>query len=99
MSAAAKVGDLGTPFVTVPVIATGSPNVFFNGTPVARENDLTASFQKMEGKKIVTVISTILAPPGNPTVFVNDRPIAQIGTPMTNGAKVVTGSPDIFVGS
>ena len=98
MAAAAKVGDTGTPFVTVPVIVTGSPNVFINGTPVARENDITASFQKMQGKKVVVVTSTILAPPGNPTVFVNDRPIAQIGTPMTNGAKVVTGSINVNLG-
>jgi uncharacterized Zn-binding protein involved in type VI secretion len=52
----------------------------------------------MQGKKVVVVTSTILAPPGNPTVFVNDRPIAQIGTPMTNGAKVVTGSINVNLG-
>jgi len=98
MPAAAKVGDLGTPFVTVPVIVTGSPNVFINGAPVARENDITASFQKKSGSKIIVVTSTILAPSGNPTVFVNDRPIAQIGTPMTNGAKIVTGSETVFIG-
>jgi uncharacterized Zn-binding protein involved in type VI secretion len=98
MPAAAKVGDTGTPFVTVPIISTGSPDVFINGTPVARENDITASFQKMQGKKVVVVTSTILAPPGNPTVFVNNKPIAQIGTPMTNGAKIITGSVNVSIG-
>ena len=98
MAAAAKVGDTGTPFVTIPVIVTGSPDVFINGTPAARENDITASFQKRQGQKTIVVTSTILAPPGNPTVFVNDKPIAQIGTPMTNGAKVITGSLNVSIG-
>ena len=98
MAAAAKVGDLGTPFVTVPIIITGSPDVFINGRPAARENDITASFQKREGQKTIVVTSTILAPSGVPTVFINGKPVAQIGTPMTNGAKIITGSESVFIG-
>jgi uncharacterized Zn-binding protein involved in type VI secretion len=98
MAAASKVGDLGTPFVTVPIIITGSPDVFIDGKPVARENDTTASFQKKQGQKIIVLTSTILAPPGDPTVFINGKPAAQIGTPMTNGAKIITGSESVFIG-
>ena len=98
MAAAAKVGDLGNPFVTVPVIVTGSPDVFIDGKPAARRDDITASFQKMEGKKVVVVTSTILEPSGTPTVFINGKPVAQIGTPMTNGARIVTGSESVFIG-
>jgi uncharacterized Zn-binding protein involved in type VI secretion len=98
MPAAARVGDLGTPFVTVPVIATGSPDVLINGRPCAREDDITASFKKKQGRKILVLISTILAPSSNANVFVNNKPVAQIGTKMTNGAKVITGSDNVFIG-
>jgi uncharacterized Zn-binding protein involved in type VI secretion len=98
MAAAAKVGDLGTPFVTVPIIITGSPDVFINGRPAARKDDITASFQKKQGQKILVLTSTVLASPGVPTVFINGKPVAQIGTPMTNGAKIITGSESVFIG-
>jgi uncharacterized Zn-binding protein involved in type VI secretion len=98
MPAVAKIGDLGTPFVTVPIVITGSPDVLVGGRPIARQDDITASFQKTSGSKIITVTSTILAPAGTPTVFVNNKPVAQIGTPMTNGAKIVTGSESVFIG-
>jgi uncharacterized Zn-binding protein involved in type VI secretion len=98
MAAAAKVGDLGTPFVTVPIFITGSPDVFIDGRPAARKDDITASFQKKQGQKVIVLTSTILSPSGDSTVFINGKPVAQIGTPMTNGAKIITGSESVFIG-
>jgi uncharacterized Zn-binding protein involved in type VI secretion len=98
MSAVAKVGDLETSFVTTPVIVTGSPDVFINGRPVAREGDFTGTFKKKQGRSIVTLTSQLLTPSGEQTVFINGKPIAQIGTPGTNGTKVVTGSENVFIG-
>jgi uncharacterized Zn-binding protein involved in type VI secretion len=98
MPAVSRVGDVCASFVTVPVIVTGSPNVFVNGRPAAREGDFTGTFKKKQGRSILTLTSQLLAPPGDQTVFINGKSIAQIGTPGTNGTKVVTGSGDVFVG-
>lgn len=98
MAAVSKVGDVCAPFVTVPIIVTGSPNVFVNGTPVARQDDFTADFKKIVGKDIKIFVSQLLSPPNSPTVFANGKPIAQIGTPGTNDTVVVTGSNNVFAG-
>jgi uncharacterized Zn-binding protein involved in type VI secretion len=98
MAEVARVGDTETPFVTVPVIVTGSPDVQINGRPVAREGDFTGTFKKKQGRSIVTLTSQLLTPSGEQTVFINGKPIAQIGTPGTNGTKVVTGSENVFIG-
>lgn len=97
MPAVSRVGDVCAPFVTVPVIVTGSPNVFVNGRPVAREGDFTGTFKKKQGRSILTLTSQLLAPKGQQTVFVNGKPVAQIGTPGTNGTKVVTGSSNVNI--
>ena len=96
MLAVSRVGDVCAPFVTVPIIVTGSPNVFVNGAPVARLLDFTADFKKIVGKDIKIFVSQLLVPPGAPTVFVNGKPIAKIGTLGTNGTVVVTGSLNVF---
>jgi len=98
MPAVARVGDFCAPFVTVPVIITGSSDVFVNGRPVAREGDFTGTFKKKQGRSIVTLTSQLLAPSGEQTVFINGKSVAQIGTPGTNGTKVVTGSENVFIG-
>ena len=98
MPAIARVGDLCAPLVTVPVIITGSTDVFIGGRPVAREGDFTGTFQKKQGRSIVTLTSQLLAPSGEQTVFINGKSVAQIGTPGTNGTKVVTGSETVFIG-
>jgi YD repeat-containing protein len=52
-------------------IITGSPNVFFEGMPVARVGDLVACSQHPG------VPQQIIE--GSETIFVNDRPLARIG--------------------
>lgn len=96
MPAVSRVGDVCAPFVTVPIIVTGSPNVFVNGQPVARQGDFTATFKKRQGRKIKIFVSQLLIPPGSPTVFVNGKLIAKIGTLGTNDTVVVTGSTNVF---
>jgi uncharacterized Zn-binding protein involved in type VI secretion len=98
MPAVARVGDLCAPLLTVPVIITGSPDVFIGGRPVAREGDFTGTFKKKQGSKTLTLTSQLLAPSGEQTVFINGKSVAQIGTPGTNGTKVVTGSENVIIG-
>ena len=98
MPAVARVGDFCAPLVTVPVIVTGSTDVFIGGRPVAREGDFTATFKKKQGNKTVVLTAQLLAPSGEQTVFINGKSVAQIGTPGTNGTKVVTGSETVFIG-
>jgi len=98
MPAVAKVGDFCAPFVTVPVIVTGSPDVYVNDNPAAREGDYTADFKKLVGKKVITLTSQLLAHNDKQTVFINDKPVAQIGTPGTEETVVVTGSDNVNIG-
>ncbi len=98
MPAVSKVGDTCKPFISVPIIVTGSPDVFVNGKPVAREGDYTGTFQKRRGRRVVSIDSQLLAHNDDQTVFVNDKPVAQIGTPGTNETVVITGSPNVNIG-
>lgn len=76
-----------TPHVGGP-ITQGEPTILFNGNPVASVGSLC----------------TCIGPPdmivqGNPTVLVNGQPIACVGDMTAHGGVIVSGSPNIIIGS
>ena len=60
---------------------------------------------KNVGRVTVDVAGGVLSAPLAPNVFVNGKPIAVVGTPITphgkfphSGAKMASGSPNVFAG-
>nr|WP_314872774.1 PAAR domain-containing protein [uncultured Pseudomonas sp.] len=66
-------------------IVSGSPNVFINGLPAARQGDLTAC-----GSTIVSGVSS--------TVFINGLPAATQGSLGSHGGVVIGGSGSVIIG-
>lgn len=66
-------------------IASGSPDVLFNGIPAARQGDTTACGSAISGQVI-------------PSVLINGRPAVVTGSTGSHGDVVVGGSGNIFIG-
>tara|TARA_R110000796_G_scaffold237924_1_gene358125 strand:- start:14580 stop:16475 length:1896 start_codon:yes stop_codon:yes gene_type:complete len=66
-------------------IASGSPDVLFNGIPAARQGDTTACGSAISGQVI-------------PNVLINGRPAVVTGSAGSHGDVVVGGSGNIFIG-
>lgn len=66
-------------------IATGSPNVLFDGLPAARMADTTAC-----GGSIVGAVSS--------TVFINGMPATTVGSTSNHGGVIVAGSGTVLIG-
>tara|TARA_R110002020_G_scaffold462996_1_gene682820 strand:- start:12243 stop:14120 length:1878 start_codon:yes stop_codon:yes gene_type:complete len=66
-------------------IASGSPDVLFNGIPAARQGDTTACGSAISGQVI-------------PNVLINGRPAVVTGSTGSHGDVVVGGSGNIFIG-
>ncbi len=71
--------------------ASWSPNVFANGRNVVRQGDafVPHSIPPLHGRVVAS---------GSSTVYVNGRQAARIGDPLTCGASIATGSPDVYMG-
>ena len=96
MPAAARQGDAGAVHCNAYTIASGSPDVFFDGKPVARDGDVSTTHQKPSGNKCVPHVSKIIA--RNSTVFINGRPIATVGDRMSDCTQIIQGSETVVVG-
>ncbi len=66
-------------------IATGSPNVVFDGMPAARMGDASACGGALSGSVIATVL-------------INGKPATTIGTVGSHGNVVVAGSGTVLIG-
>ncbi|RIA22546.1 putative Zn-binding protein involved in type VI secretion [Ectopseudomonas oleovorans] len=66
-------------------VATGSPNVIFDGLPAARMADTTAC-----GGSIVGAVSS--------TVFINGMPATTVGSTSNHGGVIVAGSGSVLIG-
>ncbi|PAU86753.1 type IV secretion protein Rhs [Pseudomonas sp. WN033] len=66
-------------------IASGSPDVLFNGQPAARLGDTTACGSTLSGQVI-------------PNVLINGRPAVVLGSTGSHGEVVIGGSGDIVIG-
>ena len=91
----ARLGDQGVPHCSGYVIATGSPNVFVNGKPMASVGD-TSTPHLRPGTPCPAHVAAINQ--GSGTVFVNGRPVARIGDSLAGCTVVATGSTDVFTG-
>lgn len=67
-------------------IAVGSPNVLFDSLPAARQGDASACGGALSGNVI-------------PTVLINGKPAATIGTVGNHGNVVVAGSGTVLIGN
>ncbi|PIA69041.1 PAAR domain-containing protein [Pseudomonas sediminis] len=67
-------------------IAAGSPDVLFDSLPAARQGDPSACGGAMAGAVI-------------PTVLINGKPAAVVGSVGSHGNVVVSGSGTVIVGS
>ena len=67
-------------------IAAGSPNVLFDSLPAARQGDASACGGALSGNVI-------------PTVLINGKPAATIGTVGNHGNVVVAGSGTVLIGT
>ena len=66
-------------------IATGSPNVLFDGLPAARMADTTTC-----GGSIVGAVSS--------TVFINGMPATTVGSSSNHGGVIIAGSGTVIIG-
>ena len=96
MAMAARMGDAGAPHCTAYVIATGSPDVLIEGKPAARTGDVSSLHKMPGGKNCVPHVSKIVS--RTSSVFVNGRPLAQVGDPLTGCTVIAQGCVSVFVG-
>ncbi|MCQ3028406.1 DUF6531 domain-containing protein [Pseudomonas tremae] len=91
-NALASIGEsIGSAFSSpAGQIDSASPNVFINGRPAAFAIESTAVCDKHS--PIVKVAE------GSSNVFINGQPAARKGDKLTCGAKIGTGSPNVFIG-
>jgi RHS repeat-associated protein len=86
--AGAIVNGIGSKMATVSgKIITGSPDVFFEGKPVARVSDTVACDKHSPPPQIAE---------GSETIFINGLPLARIGHKITCSAVVQDGCKTIF---
>lgn len=66
-------------------LAAGSPDVLFDGLPAARQGDASGCGGAMAGALI-------------PTVLINGKPAAVVGSVGSHGNTVVSGSGTVLIG-
>ena len=76
------------------MIATGSPDVFVNGLPLAALGDITTPHLFPAPKVCPVHVGVIRG--GSFKVFVNGRPVARIGEKLLACTLIATGSFDVF---
>ncbi|MGE4802910.1 PAAR domain-containing protein [Yersinia hibernica] len=85
MFCAARMGDA----TSCGAISNGSPNVLINAQPAAVAGGSAASSSLVGVTAVVT---------GSGTVFINKLPAARVSDLAGDGAVVVSGSPNVFIG-
>ena len=93
---AAGLGDLCVVHCSLPVVATGSPNVFINKRPASKIADKIAPHLQPGSPSCVVHVSAIAT--GSPTVFINKLPAAHLGSKLVACTAIATGSPNVFWG-
>jgi uncharacterized Zn-binding protein involved in type VI secretion len=76
---------------------TGSFNVFINGLAAHRLGDLNATHLIRVGRSCIPHQTALVT--GSTSVFVNGLPLGKVGSVYPCGAKVITGSFNVFVGN
>ena len=93
MSAITRLGDplAGHGCYGDHAINAGSPDVFINGIPASRADDVSTSH--CCGPVCHTGVMA-----GSNTVFINGKSAQKVGDPVDCGSTQSGGSPDVFIG-
>jgi RHS repeat-associated protein len=76
---------------TTGAISAGSGNVFINSKPAAR------ALLDIALCSTHAPVPSLIAQ-GSATVFINGKPMARVSDPLSCGAKIASGSPNVFAG-
>jgi uncharacterized Zn-binding protein involved in type VI secretion len=95
MPAVTRIGDADTPHCSGMVRAQGSPNVYINGIPVSRQDDVNTG-HLLPGSPCPSHAAPITI--GSTTVFANTKGIGRVGDAITGCTSVAAGSPNVFAG-
>jgi uncharacterized Zn-binding protein involved in type VI secretion len=95
MRPVATLGSRGVPHCSPYTIATGSPNVFANGKPVATRGSISTP-HLLPGRRCSP--HTAVVSSGSSSVFVNGKPAARVGDSLARCTFIATGSSNVFVG-
>ena len=94
MPAGSRKGDTGSGHGCFPPssITSASPDVEFDGIPVARVGDALAPHSCAKCPPHGRAIAA-----GSPTVFVNGKPVARVGDAVDCGGVISSGSSSVFI--
>ena len=95
MPAVTRIGDADVPHCSGMTRAQGSPDVFVNGIPVSRKDDLNTSHLLPPAPCPAHAAGITI---GSTTVFANGKGIGRIGDAITGCTSVAAGSPNVFAG-
>lgn len=92
---AARLGDLGSPHGSYPPtpILGGSPDVFINGRPAARQGDPLVAHAAPKRPPHPRQIAE-----GASSVLINGRPAARVSDAIDCGGKLSSGSTTVLIG-
>lgn len=95
MPLATRVGDKNTGHDECnPVpLDSGSPNVFINGKPAGRVDDMYSPHSCITHSSHRDFITS-----GSSKVFINGKPAARVGDSVSNNSKVAEGSNNVLIG-
>lgn len=78
-------------------IKKGAPTVFANGKPVGLHVSEITPHSPWNPKKRHRPHKNARTTKGSPTVFADGEPVLRVGSGVSCGHPISTGSPDIFV--
>lgn len=98
MLPAVSVGDLCFPHCDLPfAIITGNPTVLVNGKPMSAVGDVCFPHLTPKAACAKPHVAPIIV--GSPSVVVGGRPAAFLGSYLLFCTFVITGSPDVRIGT
>lgn len=96
MPAAARRGDTGKMHCSAYVIANGSETVLINGRSAARVSDRSTPHLRPNGDECC--VHTAPISKGSSSVYINNKPAARQGDPLSGCTSIATGSENVFIG-
>lgn len=95
MPAATRIGDADVTHCSGMARAVGSGNVFVNGIPWSRQDDVNTG-HLLPGSPCPGHAASIAV--GSGTVFVNGKGAGRVGDGISGCTSVSAGSPNVFAG-
>lgn len=95
MPAVTRIGDADVTHCSTPYRAEGSPNVFCNGIPISRQDDLNTG-HLLPGSPCPSHQAPIAV--GSTSVFINGKGCGRVGDAISGCTSVAQGSSNVFSG-